>query len=80
MRLLRRIACPLPTIHLPTDFHWQSKDNLPTPSPGFPQRYAGAKTLGNALGILKDKLNHEEKRVFADLLTEAKARQTIALD
>jgi RNA polymerase sigma factor (sigma-70 family) len=41
------------------------------------QRYAGASTLQNAVGILKDKLNREGKSELAEWLTAPKARRTI---
>ncbi len=40
-------------------------------------RYAGAATLENAVGILKDKLRREGKTEIADWLTEPKARRAI---
>jgi len=42
-----------------------------------PHRYAGAATLENAVGILKDKLKREGKTEIADWLTEPKARRAI---
>jgi RNA polymerase sigma factor (sigma-70 family) len=68
---------PSPSDPPPEGFPLGKADKLATPSPGFPQRYAGAKTLGNALGILKDQLRHDDQRVFAGLLTDSRARQTI---
>ena len=59
-RLSRRIVCLLHSIRLPRDFLWQVRQTGRLPPLAFPQRYAGAKTLGNALGILKDKLNRED--------------------
>ncbi len=48
----------------PGDFRLQRQAKLADSLPGFPQRYAGAKTLGNALGILKDTVEPRgEKRV-----------------
>ncbi len=41
------------------------------------QRYAGAATLENAVGILKDKLKREGKSEIADWLTVPKARRAI---
>jgi hypothetical protein len=41
------------------------------------RRYAGAATLENAVGILKDKLKREGKSEIADWLTESKARKAI---
>lgn len=41
------------------------------------QRYAGASTLENAVGILKDKLKREGKSEIADWLTEPKARRAV---
>jgi RNA polymerase sigma factor (sigma-70 family) len=69
---------PAPDSPPPGGFPLSKQAKTAAPSPGFPQRYAGAKTLGNALGILKDQLNHEGQSVFAGLLTEAKNRRTIA--
>jgi hypothetical protein len=68
---------PSPSDPPPEGFPLTKPVKLANPSPGFPQRYAGAKTLGNALGTLKDRLNHEDKRVLAELLSESRARQTI---
>jgi RNA polymerase sigma factor (sigma-70 family) len=44
---------------------------------GESQRYAGAATLQNAVGILKDKLKREGKSELGEWLTEPKARRTI---
>jgi hypothetical protein len=41
------------------------------------RRYAGARTLLNAVGILRDKLNREGKAELSDWLSEAKARRAI---
>jgi hypothetical protein len=41
------------------------------------ERYAGAGTLLNAVGILRDKLNREGKQELAEWLSEAKARRSI---
>ncbi len=41
------------------------------------RRYAGAGTLENAVGILKDKLKRERKSEIADWLTESKTRKAI---
>jgi hypothetical protein len=68
---------PSPYDPPPGGFPLAKQGKPAAPSPGFPQRYAGAKTIGNAIGILKDQLNREGKSVLADLLTEARARQTI---
>ena len=46
---------------------------MPTDS----HRYAGAATLENAVGILKDKLKREGKTEIAEWLTEPKARRAI---
>jgi RNA polymerase sigma factor (sigma-70 family) len=45
--------------------------------PADARRYAGAGTLLNAVGILRDKLNREGKSELAEWLSEAKARRTI---
>jgi hypothetical protein len=68
---------PSPSEPPPEGFPLGKAGKLATPSPGFPQRYAGAKTLGNALGILKDHLSHDDKRLYAEFLTEERARKTI---
>jgi hypothetical protein len=70
-RLLSPLDAP------PEGFPLGKSGKLAAPSPGFPQRYAGAKTIGNALGILKSSLNRGEQSVLAGLLTESKARQTV---
>ena len=50
-----------------------SGTGLPTDAQG----YAGARTLGNAVGILKVRLNREGKSELAEWLTEQRARRAI---
>jgi RNA polymerase sigma factor (sigma-70 family) len=67
----------LPAFPPPGSFPLAHGANPAGSSPGFPQRFAGAGTLRNAMGILTDKLNHEGKSELAGLLSEQQARQSI---